>query len=151
MRRMRNLIIVAGLVLALNACSKSKTDQALSESEGFKDRMCACKDGDKDCGEKVRTEYREWRKGMREKMSKDEANKMSDETKQKAKETAMAMMECEARVMGEAGMGMHGMHGGTMNGGSAPAPTGSDGSAAAPTPPPPAPTPAPAGSAAPTP
>jgi hypothetical protein len=50
---MRNLVVL--IVLLAGACSKSKTDQAISEMGGFRDQMCKCTD--KECADKVHADY----------------------------------------------------------------------------------------------
>ena len=55
MRAMRNFMMVAGFVFALSGCGKKDgIDGAMSEADGFKDKMCAC--ADKACAEKVQTD-----------------------------------------------------------------------------------------------
>ena len=122
------MFIIAGLVLALGACKKDKVGQALSEMEGWKDKMCACKD--KACADDVEKNFRDWRKEMKSNFSKEEAKAVPAEQQKKLVDLTMAMDECRMKVSGDAT-------------GAAPAPAGDTGAPA----PAPAPTPAPAGSA----
>jgi hypothetical protein len=87
---MRKFAIVAGMLLALGACKKDKWDKALSDSEGFKDQMCACKD--KACTEDVHKKYKEWEKGMMGDMGKDE--KPPDKVIEKAEKVEKEMRDC---------------------------------------------------------
>ncbi|MBL0220704.1 MAG: hypothetical protein IPQ07_43405 [Myxococcales bacterium] len=83
---MRNLMITAGLVLGLgglSACGgKDKFDEVLGELEGFKTRMCECKD--KACAEKVQEDWRAYRKTMKEKLGKDTKPSEAQDKKGKA-------------------------------------------------------------------
>jgi hypothetical protein len=90
---MKKLTIVLGIVLGLGACS-DKFDKAISESEGFKDKMCACKD--KDCAEQVDKDMKEWRKGLKEKFDKD--FKPSDSQMKKAGEIEEAFRDCRRKL-----------------------------------------------------
>ena len=65
---MRKFLIATGVLFAFTACSKSKWDQAASAAEGFRDKMCACKD--KACTEQVRKDEKDWQKAH-EDMFKD--------------------------------------------------------------------------------
>jgi hypothetical protein len=82
---MRNLILIASLVLAVAGCKKKdKFEQAVSDSEGFRDKMCACKDkGDdaakKECASGVKKEMKVWQKEMREKFKGDKEDKEEKE------------------------------------------------------------------------
>jgi hypothetical protein len=75
---MRTILIVASVVVLLGACKKDKWEQAVSDLEGFRDKMCACKDksGDraarKICADDVETAMKTWDKGMEDKMGKDD-------------------------------------------------------------------------------
>ena len=98
---MKNLSLLAvSLLLGLGACS-NKFDKAISEAEGFKDKMCACKD--KECAEKVDKDFHEWRKGMKEKFSKDD--KPSDDQMKKAMEAEKAYRDCEHKAEGDTAPG----------------------------------------------
>ena|SRR5215813_2836543 len=66
---MQKLVFVLGALLLVGGC-KDKFEKAVSEMEGFKDKLCACKD--KACADGVKKEMDEWEKGMAEKFSKDE-------------------------------------------------------------------------------
>jgi len=118
MRAMQKLnILVVGLLLGLGACS-SKLDKAIKESEGWRDKMCECKN--KECAEKVQTDFKAWRKEMREKF-KDEKDQPSEEQKTKLMAIDKAYRDCERKAEGE------GAPGGTE--GAAPAAGGTEGAA----------------------
>lgn len=93
---MRNFTIVAGLVLALTGCGKNKFDQAVSEMESLKDRMCAC--SDKACADKVSDDYKEWRKSMKEKFTKEDDKNASEEQTRRAKDADKAFHECRSKL-----------------------------------------------------
>lgn len=98
---MRKLLIVASVVFGLSACSKDKFDEVLGEVEGFKNKMCACKD--EACADKVQEEWRGYRKTMREKLGKDA--KPSEEQDQKFRALNKAMRECRRSARGDGGGG----------------------------------------------
>ena len=83
---MRNLTIVAGLVLALTGCGKNKFDQAVSDMEGLKDKMCACTD--QKCFDDVEAESKDFEKTLRDKYKKPE------DAPKDLMEVAMAFKEC---------------------------------------------------------
>src|SRR5258708_3057199 len=93
---MRNTVIIVGLALGLGACGKDKIDQAISDLEGWKDKMCACKD--KACTDDLEKDYRTWRKEMKSSMSKEEAKNASAEKQKKFMELTLAMDECRMRL-----------------------------------------------------
>lgn len=67
---MRNFMIMAGFVFGLGACGGGdKFDDVLNEMDKFKTKMCACTD--QACTDKVQDEWREYRKGMKDKIGKD--------------------------------------------------------------------------------
>ena len=94
---MKKLSIVVGLLFGLGACS-SKIDKAISELEGWKDKMCACKD--KECAEKVEKDFDVWNKEMRAKF-KDDKDEGNEDQKKKAKELFKALHECERKGEGD--------------------------------------------------
>ncbi|HEY4243845.1 MAG TPA: hypothetical protein VGM88_28725 [Kofleriaceae bacterium] len=87
---MRNIMLVAGMLLAVGACGKNKVDKLLSEEDGFKDKMCACKD--KACTEGVQKDYKDWQKNIN--MSEDDMKKMSKDQMDKGEATEKAMRDC---------------------------------------------------------
>lgn len=87
---MRKLAITAGLLLAFTACKKNKWDKALSDTEGFKDQMCACKD--KACADDVHKKQKEWEKSMMADMGKDE--KPPENIMEKAEKIDKEMRDC---------------------------------------------------------
>lgn len=90
---MTKIMLIAGVLLAA-ACG-SKADNALSEFESFKTRMCDCKD--KDCAETVKKDMREWEKKMREEGMKKKD--LSEDQRAKAKEIDKAMDECRDKLL----------------------------------------------------
>jgi hypothetical protein len=81
------------MLLALTACKKSKWDKAISDMEGFKDKMCACKD--KACTEDVHKQYRDWQKSLMSDMGKDE--KPPDNLMEKGDKLEGEMKECRRK------------------------------------------------------
>lgn len=72
---MRKLSIIAGLVLALSGCGKKdKLDGVISELEGWKSKMCACKDAA--CAEKVHEDYKKWEDKMEKEMGDVDKDKI---------------------------------------------------------------------------
>src|SRR5690242_16359679 len=72
---MTKIAMVLGMVWVLVACSKSKWEQAVSDLEGFRDKMCACKSkGDpkaqSSCADDVKKAMDSWEKALSEKMDK---------------------------------------------------------------------------------
>lgn len=80
--------LLAGITFAA-ACG-SKADNALSDLEGFKDRVCACKD--KECADGVKKDMREWKKKMRDEGIKK--SELTDDQKKRAKEIDKEMDSC---------------------------------------------------------
>jgi hypothetical protein len=95
---MRNLLLIVGAVVALSACSKSKIDQAIADTEDFKTRMCAC--ADKDCADKVQTEFKEWRHKLKDSISKEDAKNLPKETQKKLEESFEAYEKCSQKARG---------------------------------------------------
>jgi hypothetical protein len=85
---MTKIFLLAGITLAA-ACG-SKADNALGDLEGFKDRVCACKD--KECADGVKKDMREWKKKMRDEGIKK--SELSDDQKKRAKEIDKEMDTC---------------------------------------------------------
>lgn len=81
------------MLLALGACKKSKWDKAMSDMEGFRDKMCACKD--KACTEDVHKSYREWQKSLMTDMGKDE--KPPDNIIEKGDKIEGEMKDCRRK------------------------------------------------------
>jgi hypothetical protein len=95
---MRNFMMAACVVVAFGACGKNKFEQAASDTEGFRDKMCACKDkGDKaaqkECAKAVAADMEEWEKSMSEKF-KNEKDEPPDEIKDRAKKARKEGREC---------------------------------------------------------
>lgn len=90
---MKKLAVMFGIVFA-TACG-NKADKALDEMEGFKNKMCECKD--KACVDAVQGDMLEWSKTMME--SGIDKKDLSDAQKTRGKEIDKAMSECrrEAR------------------------------------------------------
>ncbi len=74
---MKKLALLAGMFVALSGCSKSKLDEAISKSEGFKKAMCECKD--MKCADKVKEDARAYEKSMEASFTPEEAKKMADD------------------------------------------------------------------------
>ncbi len=90
---MKKIAVIFGIVFA-TACG-SKTDKALDELEGFKNKMCECKDST--CADAVKNDMREWSKNMKD--SGIEKSDLSEGQKTRGKEIEEAMSKCrrEAR------------------------------------------------------
>lgn len=76
---MRKLIFLTSVVfgLGLAGCGGgNKFDEVLKEMEGFKNKMCECKD--KACTDKVQAEWRDYRKTMKDKIGKDKPSDTQD-------------------------------------------------------------------------
>jgi len=97
---MKKFSIVVGLLIGLGACS-NKIDKAISELEGWKDKMCACHD--KDCAEKVEKDFAAWNKEMKEKFKDDKDG--TEDQKKKAKELFRSLHECERKAEGDTAPG----------------------------------------------
>jgi len=93
---MKKFSIVVGLLIGLGACS-NKIDKALSELEGWKDKMCACKD--KDCAEKVEKDFDAWNKEMKAKFKDDKDG--TEDQKKRAKELFHKLHDCESKAEGD--------------------------------------------------
>jgi hypothetical protein len=91
---MKQLMFVMGILLA-TACGGGKGDDALKKFEGFKDKMCACKDTD--CVEKVQTEWRDWRKSSG--LKKED---LSEEQNKRGKKIDDEMDACRDKIRAEA-------------------------------------------------
>jgi hypothetical protein len=105
-------LFMATLALGSFSGCKKKGGDAMAKMGEFKDHMCACKEGDKDCAMKVQKEmadYAEANKDMKD-------QKMSDEDMKKATDIGMEMAKCSAKAMGA----------GAMGGGMAPPPPAGD-------------------------
>jgi hypothetical protein len=85
---MRWIFVVAAL--SLTACGGGG-DAKIKEFEGFRDRMCECKDAT--CANKILDEWREWRKGTTD-------LKPSDDQAKRIKEIDHAFHDCEHKVGG---------------------------------------------------
>jgi len=95
------IAFMAVFALASFSGCKKKGGDAMAKMGEFKDHMCACKEGDKDCAMKVQKEmadYAEANKDMKD-------QKMSDEDMKKATEIGMEMAKCSAKAMGAPAMG----------------------------------------------
>lgn len=119
---MRNFMIAVGLVLGiggLSACGgKDKFDEVLGELEGFKNRMCECKD--KTCADKVQEDWRAYRKTMKEKLGKD--TKPSEAQDKKGRALDEEMRVCRKKYDEAPGAGGAGGGGAVTPTESAPAP-----------------------------
>ena len=91
---MKHLMLAFGLVFAVG-CG-NKVDKAISQMEGFKDKMCACKDAE--CAEKVNTEKKDWEKSLADKFSKDDFKNLSDDQKKRGDEADKAFRDCRRKL-----------------------------------------------------
>jgi hypothetical protein len=78
---------------------KDKWDKALSDLDGFKDKMCACKD--KACTDGVKKDMEEWESKMKDTFKKDE--KPPDKLIEKGDKIEKEMRECRKTVEKAAG------------------------------------------------
>jgi hypothetical protein len=92
---MKKFAVVLGIVFA-TACG-NKADKALDELEGFKNKMCECKDSA--CVDTVQTDMREWSKKMKD--SGVEKSDLSDAQKTRGKEIDEAMSKCRREARGK--------------------------------------------------
>jgi len=97
-----SIAFLAAVSLASFGCKKKGGGSDIVAKMGeFKDHMCACKEGDKDCAMKVQKEmadYAEANKDMKD-------QKMSDEDMKKAQDIGMELAKCSAKAMGAGAMG----------------------------------------------
>lgn len=94
---MRKLSIIAGLVLALGAgCGKKdKLDKALADFEGWKAKMCACKD--KACADKTHDDYKKWEDEMEKTMKDVDKDKVDKAKLEKFETIEQGMKECRRK------------------------------------------------------
>ncbi|MEO8700046.1 MAG: hypothetical protein ABI867_08375 [Kofleriaceae bacterium] len=86
---MSKIVFVSALLFSALGCG-SKADNALNELEGFKNKMCECKD--KVCADKVNDEMLEWSKKMKDEGVKK--SELTDDQKTKAKDINKEMSKC---------------------------------------------------------
>jgi hypothetical protein len=92
----RQWLVVCALV-AMAGC-KDKWDKALSDMEGFKDKMCACKD--KACVDGVEKDVDAWKTSMKDTFGKE---KPPDKVDEKGSALRKEMRECQKKVEKAAG------------------------------------------------
>jgi hypothetical protein len=97
------IIFVAALALGSVTGCKKKGGDMMGKMEEFKNKMCACKDGEKECAQKVQKEAQEWSEANKGAADKDQ--KLSDEEQKKATDIGMEMMKCANKAMGMGAMG----------------------------------------------
>jgi len=90
MRPMRKFMLVAGMLLAVGACGKNKIDKVISDEEGFRDKMCACKD--KACADAVHKDFKDWQ--SKTELSEEDEKKATEDQKKKFDDVNHAMREC---------------------------------------------------------
>ncbi len=120
------IIFVAALALGSVTGCKKKGGDMMGKMAEFKDKMCACKEGDKDCAQKVQKEMQDYAEANKD--QKDQ--KLSEEDQKKATDIGMEMMKCSQKAMGMGGaMGgdMKAPEGAPPAGGEAPKPAGGGG------------------------
>jgi len=90
---MQKLVLLTAIVFT-SACG-SKADDAIKAMDGFKTRMCECKD--KACADDVQKDMKEWGQKMKDSdMKKDD---LSDDQKAKVKDITKEMMGCMLKLM----------------------------------------------------
>jgi hypothetical protein len=94
MPAMKNILAISALVFAFG-CG-NKVDKLIGEMEGFKDKMCACKDAD--CADKVNKEKKEWEKSVADKMTEDDIKKLSDDQKKRGDAADEAYKDCRRKL-----------------------------------------------------
>ena len=94
---MRKLTMIAVLVLAAAAgCKKDKLDQALEDFEGWKSKMCACKDAA--CAEKTHEEYKKWEDQMEKTMKDVDKDKVDKSKMEKFEKIDDEMKACRRKL-----------------------------------------------------
>lgn len=99
---MRSYLAVVCVVLALGACKKDKWEQAVTDLEGFRDKMCACKDksGDRairqSCADDVEKSVKDWEKSMKDKFGKDD--KPPDKLIERGDKAEKELRDCKKEI-----------------------------------------------------
>jgi len=101
MKKIGFLFAAALAVGSFSGCKKKGGDM-MGKMVEFKDHMCACKDGDKDCAMKVQKEMADYAEAHKDEKADQ---KMSDEDMKKATDIGMEMAKCSAKAMGTGAMG----------------------------------------------
>ena len=90
-------MIVAALVVAAAGCGKKdKLDQAISDFEGWKSKMCACKDAA--CAEKVHDDYKKWEDEMEKTMKDMDKDKIDKSKMDKLMSIEHDMKDCRRKL-----------------------------------------------------
>ena len=92
---MNKLVLLVGLVFA-SACG-SKAENALSDFEGFKTKMCECKDAA--CVEGVEKDMKSWEEKMKD--SDVKKSDLSEGDQAKLKEIRKELRECRRNAKKE--------------------------------------------------
>jgi len=92
---MRKLSLIATLVLAIGCGKKDKLDQALSDFEGWKSKMCACKDAA--CAEKTHEDYKKWEDQMEKDMKDIDKEKVDKSKMEKFESIEKEMKACRRK------------------------------------------------------
>ena len=95
---MKKLLLVVGAMFLAVGCG-DKWDKAIKDMDGFKDKMCACKD--KACTDGVKKEMEEWESKMKDTFKKDE--KPPEKLMEKGDKIEKEMRECRKTVEKAAG------------------------------------------------
>ena len=95
---MQNLSVLVCSLFLVAGCS-DKWDKAISQMDGFKDKMCACKD--KACTDGVEKEVSAWESTMKDTFKKDE--KPPEKLIEKGDKIEKEMRECRKAVGKTAG------------------------------------------------
>ncbi len=81
----------------IDRCEKrALAEDVMAVMERFKDAMCACTAGDKDCAMRVQKDMQDYAEAHRD----DRWDKMTDEDMKRATDLGMAMAKCSATAMG---------------------------------------------------
>lgn len=97
-REMQNLSLLVCSLFLVAGCN-DKWDKALSQLDGFKDKMCACKD--KACTEGVEKDVATWESTMTDTFKKDE--KPPEKLIEKGDKIEKEMRECRKAIEKTAG------------------------------------------------
>ena len=96
MLEMQKLMMVGALVLAIGCGKKDKVDQALSDFEGWKSKMCACKDAA--CAEKTHEDYKKWEDEMEKSMKDVDKEKVDKSKLEKFESIEKEMKACRRKL-----------------------------------------------------
>lgn len=102
MKKIAFVFLAAMAVLSFAGCKKKGgVAEAMAKMEGFKNDMCACKDGDKACAEKVANAMKAYGESMKGKEPDEKS--VSDADKKKMMDMMGEMGKCQTKAMGMGG------------------------------------------------